>query len=469
MKGNASCQLSSLVVQETVDLKPIGTIDDTDFDLYIKKLGCKLVIDMSSDSPEYVNDEVPLPDNLPSTKPRPRPSYYKKHHGSFQYGSEQQSYNSESHWSMKKMYKGSHPVNYDDRAVSYNRYDKPGGYSYDKPGDYSDDKPSGYSYDKPAADYSHNKPVGYSYEKPGDHSYDKPNKYGYQEDEPNSYDNSDKFSFTNPYDDIEGPTYYKPSNNYNPSEKDKYKPAGSNYGHDKQPSSNYGSKPSSGYDTNNNKPNFDYVNEPTSSGYGPPTPIKKPSYSTNPKPPIKPSGVNNQYGGVSNDDPYNPNRPSYPDPDNPNYESPRPIKPAFGEGGGYGEIKPYKPPKPINSDGYHYQKPSNTYGKPTEFDGLGSYHYSKPERPSYGGDVKPVSELDSDMYEYPKRPTYPSAYGLYGNFRPSNVGNPYENEYNGVPGMYGPKYPYQRPIVESHVDEYGHLVTSVITEIGKGK
>lgn len=32
---------------ETADLKPIGTLNDTDYDLYIKKLGCKLVIDQT--------------------------------------------------------------------------------------------------------------------------------------------------------------------------------------------------------------------------------------------------------------------------------------------------------------------------------------------------------------------------------------------------------------------------------------
>ncbi|CAG9854277.1 unnamed protein product [Phyllotreta striolata] len=42
-KGNATCELSKNAIKETVDWKPIGTITDTDFDLYIKKFGCTLV------------------------------------------------------------------------------------------------------------------------------------------------------------------------------------------------------------------------------------------------------------------------------------------------------------------------------------------------------------------------------------------------------------------------------------------
>ncbi|KAB0805027.1 hypothetical protein PPYR_01997 [Photinus pyralis] len=44
VKGNATCSLSRHSVRETPDLKPIGTISDVDYDLYIKKLGCKLVL-----------------------------------------------------------------------------------------------------------------------------------------------------------------------------------------------------------------------------------------------------------------------------------------------------------------------------------------------------------------------------------------------------------------------------------------
>lgn len=51
MKGNGSCEISGKIVKETADLKPIGTVNDAEYDLYIKKIGCKLVIEKSKDSP----------------------------------------------------------------------------------------------------------------------------------------------------------------------------------------------------------------------------------------------------------------------------------------------------------------------------------------------------------------------------------------------------------------------------------
>lgn len=55
LKGNGTCELSAKVVRETVDLKPIGTRKDTDYDLYIKKLGCKLVLDKNN----YLHEAKP--------------------------------------------------------------------------------------------------------------------------------------------------------------------------------------------------------------------------------------------------------------------------------------------------------------------------------------------------------------------------------------------------------------------------
>lgn len=39
--------MSSKIIKETADLKPIGTVNDTNYDLYIKKTGCKLVIELN--------------------------------------------------------------------------------------------------------------------------------------------------------------------------------------------------------------------------------------------------------------------------------------------------------------------------------------------------------------------------------------------------------------------------------------
>lgn len=44
-KGNGTCLLSRNPVKETADLKPIGTISDTDYDLYIKKLDCQVILE----------------------------------------------------------------------------------------------------------------------------------------------------------------------------------------------------------------------------------------------------------------------------------------------------------------------------------------------------------------------------------------------------------------------------------------
>ncbi|KAJ8924277.1 hypothetical protein NQ315_007069, partial [Exocentrus adspersus] len=70
-KGNGTCELSSDPVKETADLKPIGTVPDTDYDLYIKKLGCSVVVEKNPydkpppDYPETTNS-VPSPESKPS-------------------------------------------------------------------------------------------------------------------------------------------------------------------------------------------------------------------------------------------------------------------------------------------------------------------------------------------------------------------------------------------------------------------
>ncbi|KAK4885792.1 hypothetical protein RN001_002063 [Aquatica leii] len=57
VKGNATCELTRIVIKETPELKPIGTLSDIEYDLYIKKLGCKLVIPQSptQNTPEVLN------------------------------------------------------------------------------------------------------------------------------------------------------------------------------------------------------------------------------------------------------------------------------------------------------------------------------------------------------------------------------------------------------------------------------
>lgn len=73
VKGNGTCELSSDHVKETADLKPIGTLADTDYDLYIKKLGCKLVIDNTKKNNYGSQSQKPVQessaDNYGANKP----------------------------------------------------------------------------------------------------------------------------------------------------------------------------------------------------------------------------------------------------------------------------------------------------------------------------------------------------------------------------------------------------------------
>ncbi|KAL1513834.1 hypothetical protein ABEB36_003184 [Hypothenemus hampei] len=88
-KGNASCLLSANPVKETVDLKPIGTIKDADFDLYIKKLDCQIILEpphgdhsKPSEPSHHYNDQETsagyhynrpqnYPDNIPAVPHEP--------------------------------------------------------------------------------------------------------------------------------------------------------------------------------------------------------------------------------------------------------------------------------------------------------------------------------------------------------------------------------------------------------------
>lgn len=78
-KGNGSCDLSFIHIRETADLQPIGTIRGPDFDLYIKKVDCKLNIPRDPpESPNYHPESHHKPDYLFGQDHRPdnRPNSY---------------------------------------------------------------------------------------------------------------------------------------------------------------------------------------------------------------------------------------------------------------------------------------------------------------------------------------------------------------------------------------------------------
>ncbi|XP_050305969.1 uncharacterized protein LOC126743078 [Anthonomus grandis grandis] len=56
-KGNGTCLLGKYIIKETADLKPIGTIKDTDYDLYTKTLDCQIVLE----PPEHHEEQPATP------------------------------------------------------------------------------------------------------------------------------------------------------------------------------------------------------------------------------------------------------------------------------------------------------------------------------------------------------------------------------------------------------------------------
>lgn len=66
--------MSNKIVKETADLKPIGTVNDTNYDLYIKKTGCTIVLETNKDknktpttdqTKHNINSNNKKPDEIP--------------------------------------------------------------------------------------------------------------------------------------------------------------------------------------------------------------------------------------------------------------------------------------------------------------------------------------------------------------------------------------------------------------------
>ncbi|XP_063918862.1 uncharacterized protein LOC135134174 isoform X1 [Zophobas morio] len=152
VKGNASCELSRNSIKETADLKPIGTKTDTDYDLYIKKLGCTLVIDKNNPAFDHYNK--------PPSGEQPSGSYDKPQGGY----DPPPPYKPPSPPSYEKPQGGYEPPPY--KPPSPPSYEKPQGGGYEPP-PYK--PPSPPSYEKPQSG-------GYQYEKPSSSGYPSPNK-----------------------------------------------------------------------------------------------------------------------------------------------------------------------------------------------------------------------------------------------------------------------------------------------------
>lgn len=84
LKGNTSCEMSSKIIKETSDFKPIGTMNDTDYDLYVKKIGCKLVIEISKNKPgEDAKPVQHTKNNNKNENQNPMPDRPEHHNGQF--------------------------------------------------------------------------------------------------------------------------------------------------------------------------------------------------------------------------------------------------------------------------------------------------------------------------------------------------------------------------------------------------
>ncbi|XP_008195826.1 uncharacterized protein LOC663405 [Tribolium castaneum] len=492
VKGNASCELSNDTIKETADLKPIGTKADTEFDLYIKKLGCTLVIDKNNPAfDQYSNNNKPqsteygqpqggsygTTPNKPSSgydKPPPSPSYEKP------------------------------------TRPSSSGYDKPSSSGYDKPSTSGYDKPSSPNYNKPT--YAVNEPPssGYGYGSPNKPSYSKPQEetghvetmvsistgpqkpvlhpvheilvgqglYNYARPpfrppalnhpyDRYDYDSRPGESNQVPYGHRPIPEKYgsyipRPDNYYRPEPDDYYRPRPEHEYYRPRPNDDYGHRPGDYYRPNYRpRPPIDDYDRPTrpSSNYDRPRPPSggydrpdPPNNYDRPRPPTggydRPDPPSSNYdrprppiGGYDRPDPpssnYDRPRPPIggydkPDPPITNYDRPRPPI------GGYDRPEPptgnYDRPRPPSSGYDRPNPPTSSYDRPKPPSG-----YDRPDPPTnnYDRPRPPSSNYDrpdppNGNYERPKPPS-------------SNYDRPNPSSTNNYDRPKPPSNTYDRP------------------------
>ncbi|CAH0551802.1 unnamed protein product [Brassicogethes aeneus] len=443
-KGNSTCEISTDVIKETVDFKPIGTVADVDFDLYIKKLGCKVVLDTS---PHFIGSKPHLPPE------EDHQDHHQHHH--------------ESPNSIPQ--KPDKPSGYEkpDDLVSEsnNYYNRPAS----RPSDGYGDRPSsGYKYDKPNS----NQP-----------SYNVPSKptYGDQSEKvqtlvsiasgPNTHYDAQHGIIVGGdiYDSQNKPAHhqdsyignmppFRPSSLNHPYDTDRYdnKPTSilligsydrpNRYGEPYRPSSGYDhdERPSRPYDDRPIRPNNNYLDRPYDDRYDRPIRPERPQRPHNEKPPLdgyddrpRPPRPNLDYD--------NKPRPisEYEKPTRPYDDKPRPSSNGYDS----------RPPRP-NLD--YDNKPRPIQERPS-----GSYDlvHERPERPPSGGyDTRPPSpeRPSGGYYSRPppdyERPDRPPPSGGYDSRPPRPNLDPYDDKprpvYNErpLPDRYG-----ERP----HSSSYG--------------
>ncbi|KAF5304804.1 hypothetical protein FQR65_LT07821 [Abscondita terminalis] len=427
VKGNGTCELSRTTIKETPDLKPIGTITEVDYDLYIKKLGCKLVISQN-----------PIPEKPTSQHPeRPTES------SNYPYSNETNIYSSKP-YRVKSSYIS---VASNPNSPSTTRYGT--GKPY-KVNEYSDDRP----------------PFGSSYEY--GHRYP-PRKYA------SSYQSHfiDRVDFDARPEKPDQHHSYKPDRIDDISKPDyTVRPHGLGFMPDRyrRPPSNFN------YQEQSHRPDRIPERPPYDDGYNP---IQKPyrpvdSSSNYGSKPFRPDRIPTR-PEHSNDYSVRPQRP-YIIPNEPNsgYESDvvplRPIK------------RPSKPidyfvsydierPKPLPDS---YSSRPHAHNQPNHYDSIPERPIKIPSRPEGYDRPKPPSQIFDrpdhydPMWVRPEEPERPNDYNLSPNRpikvpqRPDNYGfEPYRPEspikIPERPGDYGsgPHGP-ERPIeIPDRPNEYG--------------
>lgn len=364
-KGNASCELSTKVVKETIDLKPIGTVSDPDFDLYIKKLGCTLVINKgphalkptvettislntNSDDQTYTTNAPPLNNNYgtPPTTEKIRPNdkqpsnQFFTPEGSTFSTNQDGTYHVQTLVAVRPALPGSLYEGHHTPTIVENNY------------------PLNYDHGKPL------EPLGYVYDKPGYESFDYFNKFDHHQH--HYYEYSTDFTG---HHSQENSYLFRPLDRYGPSEE--------------RPHIRPDDRPgSSGYDELNERPPNRPINPP-----------KPEDYAHNDKRPLKrPADV------------FYP-RPEYFDLDFRDDERssfrPRPLSKPHNYGPSKGELIPdyvrpqERPPYKrvpyydrIHTDREHYNRP---YNRPIDERPYPSY---LDERPNL--DKKPLSSLTNE-------------------------------------------------------------------------
>ncbi|KAF5304702.1 hypothetical protein FQA39_LY09479 [Lamprigera yunnana] len=474
VKGNATCELSGVVIKETPDLKPIGTVSDVEYDLYIKKIGCKLVI------PNHLN----LPGKPSTTENYNLSSTYDNGNKPYRV---QSSYISVASGSPSgTRYGTGKPYEIDDYRPSH----------FNRPYEYPSKKyASSYDFqsnDKLDFDPRPHKDSSY-YRPHHPHRFDdtpyRPDKYGYR-DKPHYPDNIPEKPYYNGYEPQKKPSppreYFgyqsrpqrphkiplrpvdsgdyssavKPLRPINvPQSPINYQP----YESDFIPSRPQPEKPS------NWRPNSeDYYANSFRPSIVPHRPLNNDAYeSSKPQPPIK---VPDQPDSISG--PYRPNRPNKTPsrPDDYDYISYRPERPGYYGSEQFEFERPTKvphQPSNYNTRPFDFDRPNKVPTRPDHYRPT-MYDPQRPDIPDYDSNliylerpIKVPNRLDGNYYR-PYDLERPSGnYGIEKPARPDYIPDrPYENDKPYRPSNYLDEYePHShRPSLNPHKpikDGYG--------------